>query len=133
MARPVTPHDKLGPRERQIMDIMYRRGRATAEEVREDLADPLTNPAVRGMLRLLEEKGLLAHDQEGPRYVYYPTADPAQVSRSAMRELVRTFYNNSAGSALAAMLGLFEGRMTEAELDRLEDLIGEVRKRGGKS
>jgi predicted transcriptional regulator len=129
----VKPHNTLAPRERQIMDIIYRRGRATAEEVREDLQDPLTNPAVRGMLRLLEDKGFLAHDQDGPRYVYYPTADPAQVSKSAMRELVRTFYNNSAGTALAAMLGMFEGRMTEADLDRLESLINEVRLRGGKS
>jgi predicted transcriptional regulator len=127
------PHDKLGPRERQIMDILYRRRRATAEEVREDLADKLSNPAVRGMLRLLEEKGLLAHDQEGARYVYYPTLDPAQVSKSAMRELVHTFYNNSAGSAMAAMLGLFENRMSESDFDRLDKLITEARQRGGKS
>jgi predicted transcriptional regulator len=115
------------------MDILYRRRRATAEEVREDLADKLSNPAVRGMLRLLEEKGLLAHDQEGARYVYYPTLDPAQVSKSAMRELVHTFYNNSAGSAMAAMLGLFENRMSESDFDRLDKLITEARQRGGKS
>src|SRR3954465_8634174 len=102
---PTTPFDSLGPRERQIMAIIYRRSRATAEEVREDLKDPITNAAVRGMLRLLEEKGLTPHESAGPRFVYYPTTDPAQVSKSVMRDLVRTFHNNSAGSAVAAMIG----------------------------
>ena len=125
--------EKLGSRERQIMDIIYRRGRATAAEVLADLPDPPTNSAVRGMLRLLEEKGHLHHESDGPRYVYLPTADPSRVSRSAMRHLVRTFFDNSASSAVAAMLGMYESRLKDADLDRLESLIEQVRGKGGTS
>ena len=128
---PLSPQAQLGPRERQIMEIIYRRGRATAEEVRAELPDAVSNSAVRGMLRLLEEKGHLRHEQEGVRYVYRPARDPEQVRRSAVKELVRTFFNNSAGAAVAAMLGQFEGRLTDDDLDRLEGLIDEARKRGG--
>jgi len=123
--------EKLGPRERQIMDIVYRRGRATAADVLADLPDPPSNSAVRGMLRLLEEKGHLRHEYDGPRYVYLPTADPARVSRSAMRHLVRTFYDNSAGSAVTAMLGMYEGGLSDEDLDRLEAAIEQARQRGG--
>ena len=123
--------DKLGPRERQIMDIVYRRGRASAAEVQADLPDPLSNSAVRGMLRLLEDKGHLRHENDGPRFVYLPTADPARVSRSAMRHLVRTFFDNSAGTAVSAMLGMYEGRLKDEDLDRLEAAIEQARKRGG--
>ena len=124
-----SPLAPLGPRERQIMDILFRRGRATAEEVRADLPDRVSNSAVRGMLRLLEEKGLARHEQEGVRYVYLPATDPEQARRSAVRDLVHTFFNNSATSAVAAMLGLYEGRLTDADLDRLQGLID--RARGG--
>jgi predicted transcriptional regulator len=123
--------DKLGSRERQIMDIIYRRGRATAAEVQNDLPDPPTNSAVRGMLRLLEEKGHLRHESVGPRYVYVPTIDPSKMSRSAVRHLVRTFFDNSAGSAVAAMLGMYESRLKDSDLDRLEALIEQVRSKGG--
>jgi len=125
--------DKLGSRERQIMDIIYRRGRATAAEVHNDLPDPPTNSAVRGMLRLLEEKGHLRHENDGPRYVYVPTVDPSKMSRSAVRHLVRTFFDNSAGSAVAAMLGMYESRLKDSDLDRLEALIEQVRGKGGTS
>jgi len=125
--------DKLGSRERQIMDIVYRRGRATAAEVQNDLPDPPTNSAVRGMLRLLEEKGHLRHESDGPRYVYVPTVDPSKMSRSAVRHLVRTFFDNSASSAVAAMLGMYESRLKDSDLDRLEALIEQVRSKGGTS
>jgi len=125
--------DKLGSRERQIMDIIYRRGRATAAEVQNDLPDPPTNSAVRGMLRLLEEKGHLRHESDGPRYVYVPTVDPSKMSRSAVRHLVRTFFDNSASSAVAAMLGMYESRLKDSDLDRLEALIEQVRSKGGTS
>ena len=125
--------DKLGSRERQIMDIIYRRGRATAAEVHNDLPDPPTNSAVRGMLRLLEEKGHLRHESDGPRYVYLPTIDPSKMSRSAVRHLVRTFFDNSASSAVAAMLGMYESRLKDSDLDRLEALIEQVRSKGGTS
>ena len=125
--------DKLGSRERQIMDIIYRRSRATAAEVQNDLPDPPTNSAVRGMLRLLEEKGHLRHESDGPRYVYVPTIDPSKMSRSAVRHLVRTFFDNSASSAVAAMLGMYESRLKDSDLDRLEALIEQVRSKGGTS
>ena len=124
--------EKLGPREREIMDIIYRRGKATASEVQSDLSDKLSNSAVRGMLRLLEDKGHLRHEIDGPRFVYRPTADPARVSRSAMKHLVQTFFDNSASSAVTAMLGLYEGRLKEEDLDRLEAAIEQARKRGSR-
>lgn len=125
------PLEKLGSRERQIMEIIFRRGRATAVEVLEDLPDAPSNSAVRGMLRLLEEKGHLRHEFDGPRYVYLPTADPERISRSAVRHLVRTFFDNSAGSAVAAMLGMYEARLGDEDLDRLEDMITQARQKGG--
>jgi len=124
--------DKLGPRERQIMDIAFRRGRVTAADVQAELPDQLSNSAVRGMLRLLEEKGHLRHEYDGPRYVYMPTADPARVSRSAMKHVVRTFFDNSASSAVTAMLGMYESRLRDEDLDNLEAVIEQVRKRGAK-
>ena len=130
---------ELGRRERQLMEIVYRRGRATATEIRDELPDPPSYSAVRGMLRLLEDKGYLRHEQEGPRYVYLPTADRKNVSKSAVRDLVRTFFDDSASSAVAAMLGQYEGQLSDAELDRLETLIERARaadrknSRGGRS
>jgi len=124
--------EKLGSRERQIMDIVYRRGRATAADVLADLPDPPGNSAVRGMLRLLEAKGHLRHEYDGPRYVYIPTADPKRVSRSAMKHLVRTFFNNSAGLAVTAMLGIYEQRLSDEDLDRMEAAIEHARKHGAR-
>jgi BlaI family transcriptional regulator, penicillinase repressor len=122
--------EDLGPRERQIMSVIYRLGRATATEVRAELQDPPSNSAVRGMLRLLEEKGHLRHDHDGPRYVYRPAVDPARVGRNAVKDLVRTFFNNSASNAVTAMLGMYEGRLKDDDLDRLEAAIEQARKRG---
>lgn len=122
--------DRLGPREREIMAVIYRLGRATAEQVRESLADRVTNAGVRGMLRLLEDKGLLRHKQEGRTYVYSATADREKVKRSALRQLLATFFDNSAESALAAMLGMFQGELTDEDLARMEKRIEEQRKGG---
>jgi predicted transcriptional regulator len=125
--------DPLGRRERQIMDIIYRHGRATAAQVLEDLPDAPSYSAVRGMLRLLEDKGHLRHEQDGPRYVYVPTMDTQQMSRSAIRHLVRTFFDNSASSAVATMLGVYETHLKDEDLDRLEAMIERVRRRGPKA
>ena len=125
------PHADLGPRERQIMEIVYRRGQATAEEVRAELPDPVSNAAVRGMLRLLEQKGQLRHEQQGVRYVYLPARDPEQVRRSAIHNVVDTFFNDSASAAVAAMLGVYEDRLTDDDLARLSALIDDARRRGG--
>ena len=124
--------DKLGTRERQIMEIIYRRGRATVAEVLADLPDPPGNSAVRGMLRLLEDKGHLRHESDGPRYVYLPTADRSRVRRGAMKHLVRTFFDNSASSAVTAMLGIYEGRISDQDLDRMEAAIEQARNRGAR-
>lgn len=124
--------ENLGPRERQIMDIIYRRGKATATDVQSDLPDQLSNSAVRGMLRLLEDKGHLRHEVDGQRYVYRPTADPVRVSRSAMKHLVQTFFDNSASNAVTAMLGMYEARLKDEDLDRLEAAIDQARKKGAR-
>jgi BlaI family penicillinase repressor len=121
---------KLGRRERQIMDVIVRRGRATAADVLGELPDPPTYSAVRGMLRLLEEKGFLRHEWEGPRYVYLPTADPEQIRNSAVRHLLHTFFSNSMESAVAAMLGAAEKPPTDEELKRMSKLIEAQRKKG---
>ena len=123
----------LGRRERQIMDALFRRGRATAAEVLEDLPDPPSYSSVRGMLRLLEDKGYVAHDWDGPRHVFRPTADTRQVQRNAAKHLLQTFFNNSMESAVAAMLGVADRPLTSQELDRLSKLIEQTRKKGGRS
>jgi BlaI family penicillinase repressor len=127
------PLGDLGRRERQIMDILYQLGQATAEQVREQLPDAPTNSAVRGMLRLLEEKGFVTHEWDGPRHAYRPTADPAQVQKNAARHLLQTFFNNSMESAVAAMLGVADRSLTAEELDRLSSLIEQARRKKGGS
>jgi len=124
---------ELGRRERQIMDSVFRRGRAAVSEVLEDLPDPPSYSAVRSMLRLLEDKGYLRHEWDGPRYVYLPTGDPEQVRRSAARHLLQTFFNDSMEAAVAAMLGQAAKPPSEDELRRLADLIEQARrKRAGR-
>lgn len=120
----------LSRRERQIMDVVYRRGRATAAEVLEDLPDPPSYSAVRAMLRVLEEKGELRHEQDGPRYVFLPTVPREQARRSALRNLVRTFFDGSTEQAVAALLDPADGKLSDAELARLARLINRARKEG---
>ena len=128
------PLGDLGRRERQIMDVLYQLGQATAEQVREALPDAPSNSAVRGMLRLLEEKGFVTHDWDGPRHTYRPTGDTARVQKSAARHMLQTFFNNSMESAVAAMLGVADRSLTAEELDRLSRLIDQARKKkGGRS
>jgi BlaI family transcriptional regulator, penicillinase repressor len=125
------PLGNLGRRERQIMDVLYRHGQATAAQVLEALPDPPSYSSVRGMLRLLEEKGLVRHEWDGPRHTYSPTADPAQVQQSAAKHLLQTFFNNSMESAMAAMLGAADRSLTPDELDRLSALIDQARRKKG--
>lgn len=126
------PLARLGRRERQIMDVVFRRGRATVAEVLAELPDPPSYSAVRGMLGLLKEKGYVRHEQEGPRYVYIPTADLEQVQRTALNEVLGTFFNGSMEAAVAAMLEHGDTPSPE-ELDRLAQLIEEARRAGGES
>lgn len=123
------PLEDLGRRERQIMDILFRRGRATAAEVLAEIPDPPSYSAVRGMLRLLEDKGFVAHDWDGPRHVYRPTASSGDVQRSAAQHLLATFFNDSMESAVAAMLGVSAKRLSDSELDRMSALIEQARRR----
>lgn len=125
-----SPYLDLSRRERQIMDVVYRRGRATVAEVRAGMPDAPSYSAVRAMLGKLEGKGLLTHEEEGPRYVYLPTHAPEQARESALRRLVRTFFDGSAARAAAAMLELEASELTRAELDELSARIEEARRRG---
>jgi predicted transcriptional regulator len=114
----------LGKRERQIMEIVYRRGRATAAEVLADLADAPSYSSVRGMLRHLEGKGYLRHRRDGIRYVYLPTSPKQEVRASALSHLVRTFFDGSVSTAVAALL---ESKpLTQDEYDRLSQLLNEA-------
>jgi predicted transcriptional regulator len=127
------PLGHLGRRERQIMDVIFRRGRATVAEVLADLPDPPSYSAVRGMLALLEEKGHVTHEQDGPRYVYLPLADVDVVRRTALSDVVETFFQGSMEATVAALLGDAKTPPSEAELDRLAQLIEDARAAGGES
>jgi predicted transcriptional regulator len=124
-----TLHAVLSRRERQIIDILYRRGRATAAEVMEDLPGDSSYSTVRTQLRVLEEKGHVRHEQDGQRYVYSPAAPRGTVRRSALKHLVETFYEGSVEQTVAALLG-GDARLSEPELERIAELIEKARKEG---
>ena len=123
-------HTTLSRRERQIMDIIYHHGRATAAEVMEALPDPPSYSAVRALLRVLEEKRHVRHKQDGPRYVFYPTVSRDRARQSALRQVVGTFFEDSAQQAVATLLDMSAQDMSEAELDRLAELIEQAREEG---
>lgn len=125
-----TPPLDLGRRERQIMEVVYRLGRASASEIRAELPDPPTYSAVRGMLRLLEEKGHLRHAQEGIRHVYFPTVAHDDIRDSAMRHVLRTFFAGSTAAAMAALLEASEEPPSDEELDALARMIDQAREAG---
>ena len=127
---PDAPRSQLSRRERQIMDVIYRLGRATAATVMANLPDPPSYSAVRALLRVLEEKGHLKHVQEGPRYVYLPTVTRARARQSAMQQLVRTFFEGSTEQAVAALLDMSVAKLSEDELERLSQRIAQARKEG---
>ncbi|CAN5795497.1 BlaI/MecI/CopY family transcriptional regulator [soil metagenome] len=124
------PLDQLGRRERKIMDILFRSGRATATEVHEALGEPVSNSAVRGMLRHLASKGYVTHEQDGPRYVYSPVHRPEEARRSALHHLVNTFFRSSPSSAIAALLSMTDEPLSEAEYQRLATLLEQARESG---
>jgi predicted transcriptional regulator len=123
-------HTSLTRRERQIMDILYRRGRATAAEVLEDLPGDTHDSTVRTQLRVLEEKGHIRHEEEGLRYIYMPLVSRTAARKSALRHVVQTFFDGSAEKAVAALLGGEASRLSEDELRRIADLIAKARKDG---
>jgi BlaI family transcriptional regulator, penicillinase repressor len=123
-------HHDLSRRERQIVDALYKLGRASAAEVRAELPDPPSYSAVRALLRILEDKGHVRHEQDGPRYVYAPTVARDSAKRTAMRHILHTFFDGSAAQAMSALLDVSSSRLSDSELDRLERLIDDARKQG---
>jgi predicted transcriptional regulator len=122
----------LSRRERQIMDILYQRGKASASEVREGMEDAPGYSAVRAMLRVLEEKGHVKHQAEGLKYVYVPVVARDKAKRSAVKHVMETFFNGSPEQIVAALLDVASTRLTPEELDRMSEMI-ENAKREGKS
>ena len=126
-----TTHPSLSRRERQIMDILYRRGRATAAEVMNDLSGAPSSSTVRTQLRVLEEKGHVSHEEEGLRYVYVPAVPRRAARKSALRHLVDTFFDGSAEQVVAAVLGGEGMRLSEEELNRIAELVAKAKKAEG--
>lgn len=120
----------LTRREREIMDILYRRGRATAAEVLEDMADPPTYSAVRALLRILEDEGHIKHVQDGPRYIYLPAVARSDARKSALSHVVATFFDGSVEQAVAALVESSRTKLSKDELDRLAQLIDKAKKEG---
>src|SRR5262245_55312619 len=118
----------LSRRERQIMDILYRRGRATAGEVMDDLPGTPNYSTVRTQLRVLEEKGHVRHEEHGLRYVYEPAVPRAAARKSALRHLVETFFDGSAEQVVAAVLGGEASRLSEEDLNHIEALVAKAKK-----
>jgi predicted transcriptional regulator len=121
---------QLTRREREIMDILYRLGQATAAEVLEGLADPPSYSAVRALLRLLEERGHVKHVQDGPRYVYKPAVTRGEAKKSAMAHVVATFFEGSVEQAVATLVESSRAKLTKTELERLAQIIQRAKKEG---
>ena len=120
----------LSRRERQIMDILYRSGKASASDVLNAMPDPPSYSAVRAMLRVLEEKGHVKHQEEGLKYVYAPVVARDKAKRSAVKHVMETFFNGSAEQIVAALLDVSSTRLTRDELDRMAEMIEKAKKEG---
>jgi BlaI family penicillinase repressor len=123
----------LTRRESQIMEILHRRRRATVEEIRAELPDAPSPSSVRKLLEIMIERGLLQREYDGPRFMYFPTANPEDAGRSALKDLVRTFFGNSPSSAMAALLDTAgNSALSDEEYKRLSALLRHSRKQGDK-
>ncbi len=122
----------LTRREAQIMEILHRRHRATVEDIRSELPDAPSPSSVRKLLEIMIDRKLLAREYDGPRFVYFPAVKPEEASRSALKQLVRTFFNNSPGSAAAALLDMARGPISDDEYERLTALLERAHEQGGK-
>jgi BlaI family penicillinase repressor len=129
MAKPAAV--TLTRRESQIMEILHRRQRSTVEEIRSELPEAPSPSSVRKLLEIMIERGLLAREYDGPRFVYFPVAKPEDASRSALQQLVRTFFNDSPSTAMAALLDATE-TLSDAEYKRLSALLKQARAQGDK-
>ncbi|MEP7002802.1 MAG: BlaI/MecI/CopY family transcriptional regulator [bacterium] len=124
------PEQHLSRRERQIMDILHRTGKATAADVLNGLSDAPSYSAVRALLKILETKGHIRHGEEGRAYVYMPIVRRTDARQSALSHLLKTFFDNSAEQAVAALLAIKGEKMSEAELNRMGKLIDNAKKEG---
>jgi len=120
----------LTRRESQIMEILYRRRQATVEEIRSELPDASSPSSVRKLLDIMIERGLLTREYDGPRYIYFPAVKPEDARRSALKQLVRTFFDNSPGSAIASLVDMTSTPLSAADYRRLSSLLKRVRVQG---
>ena len=127
-SRPSVP--ALSRREREVMDILFRRGEATAAEIMADLQHPPTYSAVRSILRILVEKGHATHREEGLRYVYLPAKEAGHFREEALKHVIRTFFAGSADQAIAAVLRMSDSKLDEQEIARLQERIRQARSKG---
>ena len=123
-------NSELGRRERQIMDVVFRLGKASVTDVRNELPDPPTYSAVRGMMRLLEQKGYLSHEDDGLRYLYTATLKQRQARKSALKHMVHTFFGGSPTEAAAALLELNDSELSAEDVERLSKLIQKAKAEG---
>ncbi len=129
MPKTMTLRD-LSPRERQVMEAIYRLERATVAEILAEMENPPSYSAVRAVLRVLEEKGRVRHEQDGPRYVYRPTVEPERARSSALHELVRTFFDGRPEAAALALLRMSDTDVSPREIERLAGMIQRAREEG---
>lgn len=120
----------LSRRERQIMDIIYELKEATVAQVLERIANPPSYSAIRALLRVLEEKGHLAHKQQGPRYIYSPTLSREKARKNALKHVMKTFFDNSTEDIVAALLDISEDNLSKQDYQRIQELIKKARKEG---
>ena len=124
------PHTELSRRERQIMDVVYRRGRASVAEIQAEVPDDASYSAIRSALRLLREKDVIRYEHDGKKYVYLPAVSADEARRSALDHVVSTFFEGSHARTVGALLELSDLDLSEAEIERLEALIAEARTKG---
>ena len=122
--------DGLSRRERQIMDVVFEKGKVSVAQVREALPDPPSYSAVRALLRILEDKGQLRHEKDGARYVYLPTKARHQAARSVLKQVLQTFFGGSVERAVATLLSASDAKLSQEELERLSALIEQAKQEG---
>ena len=125
-----SPTDDLTRRERQVMEILHRRGESTVAEIMAELPDPPTYSAVRSILRILMEKGMISHREDGPRYVYLPAVNTDRAADDAMKHVIRTFFDGSAQQAVAAVLRMSDAKLSDEEIAELSERIAKARVSG---
>ena len=130
MTKKAEPADVLSRRERQVMDILHRRGEATVAEIMAELPDPPTYSAVRSVLRILGAKAMIGYKEDGPRYVYYPAQDTETVRADVLAHVVRTYFAGSAEQAVTALLRMSDVDVSDSDVDRLRETIRRARQSG---